>query len=88
MASIGTIASALFAWRGKKEDTRQKHDDTTLGIVELQNKLVKDLTDEVNNLRMEITGLRSDNTQLRTENEALRKQVKTLNDKLDELMAT
>lgn len=59
--AIGTIATAVFAWRGKKEDTAQKHDDTLGHMFKAQGDLVKELSDQVGKLGAEIGKLRDEN---------------------------
>ncbi|CAK1222844.1 hypothetical protein LMG30234_GAICNKDF_00028 [Fructobacillus fructosus] len=85
-AVIGTIATAFFAWRGKREDTTQKHDDTLSLMFKAQSDLVKDLSLQVSNLNTEIKKLRTDNENLTNENRELRIEVRSLTNKIDEMM--
>ena len=86
--AVGTIATGYFAWRGKREDTTQKHDETVSEMFATQGVLVKELSSQVSQLSQEIASLRSDNKNLTLENEALRGEVRNLTEKIDELMKT
>ncbi|WP_273752479.1 bZIP transcription factor [Leuconostoc mesenteroides] len=74
LGAVGTIATGYFAWRGKREDSAQKHDNAVSEMFNTQGNLVKELSNQVATL----TG----------ENEALRSEVRALTNKIDELMKT
>lgn len=84
--AVGTIVTAVFAWRGKKEETSQKHDDTLGHMFKAQGDLVKELSEQVGNLGAEIEKLRSENKTLTKENGDLRIEVRNLTQKIDELV--
>ena len=88
ISGVGGIATAFFAWRGKKEDTTQKHDDAVSEMFTTQGELVKELSGQVAKLSQEIGNLRLDNSKLTEENEALRAEVRKMTTKIDELMRT
>lgn len=84
----GGVLTAFFAWRGKKEDTNQKHESAVSEMFTAQGDLVKELSSQVSKLSEEVGNLRLDNSKLTEENEALRAEVRKLTNKIDELMNT
>ena len=88
ISGVGGIATAFFAWRGKKEDTNQKHENAVSEMFTAQGNLVKELSSQVAKLSEEVGNLRLDNSKLTEENEALRAEVRKLTNKIDELMNT
>ena len=85
---LSTIAGAFFTWRGKREDTNQKNNETIRDMFSSQAKLIKEFSKEIEILTAKVDELKAENHKLLAENESLKDQITTLTEKIEKLALT